>query len=86
MFRRALAGIDYTSPVCKINIAVDKIPNFLADPNTSEHMVAPMMTVTIIYMDMVMITRMIIKMMMITRIRMMMTGDASPPSNNPPQL
>ena len=49
MFRRALAGIDYTSPVCKINIAVDKIPNFLADPNTSEHMVAPMMTVTIIY-------------------------------------
>ena len=48
MFRRALAGIDYTSPVCKINIAVDKIPNFLADPNTSEHMVAPMMTVTII--------------------------------------
>ena len=49
MFRRALAGIDYTSPVCKINIAVDKIPNFLADPNTSEHMVAPMMTVTIIW-------------------------------------
>ena len=86
MFRRALAGIDYTSPVCKINIAVDKIPNFLADPNTSEHMVAPMMTVTIIYMDMVMITRMIIKMMMITRIRMMMTGDAAPPSNHPPQL
>ena len=84
MFRRALAGIDYTSPVCKINIAVDKIPNFLADPNTSEHMVAPMMTVTIIYiyMDMMMITR----MMMTTRIRMMMTGDAAPPSNHPPQL
>ena len=40
----------------------------------------------IIYMDMMMITRMIIKMMMITRIRMMMTGDAAPPSNHPPQL
>ena len=39
MFRRALAGIDYTSPVCKINIAVNKIPNFLADPNTTEQAV-----------------------------------------------
>ena len=39
MIRRALAGIDYTSPVCKINIAVNKIPNFLADPNTTEQAV-----------------------------------------------
>ena len=28
--------------MCKINIAVDKIPNFLADPNTSEHTVGLM--------------------------------------------
>ena len=34
-YRKALAGIDYTSPVCKINVAVNKIPNFLANPNTS---------------------------------------------------
>jgi len=40
-YRRALAGIDYTSPVCKINIAVNKIPNFLADPNTTEQAVMP---------------------------------------------
>ena len=41
MIRRALAGIDYTSPVCKINVALDKIPNFLADPNTSSDGVMP---------------------------------------------
>jgi phytoene dehydrogenase-like protein len=40
-YRRALAGIDYTSPVCKINIAVNKIPNFLADPNTTPDTVMP---------------------------------------------
>ena len=40
-YRRALAGIDYTSPVCKINIAVNKIPDFLADPNTPEGSVMP---------------------------------------------
>ena len=35
-YRRSLAGIDYTSPVCKINVAVNKLPNFLADPNTED--------------------------------------------------
>ena len=40
-YRRALAAIDYTSPVCKINIAVDAIPDFLADPNTSPGTVMP---------------------------------------------
>ena len=40
-YRKALAGIDYTSPVCKINVAVNKIPNFLANPNTSPGSVEP---------------------------------------------
>ena len=37
--------------MCKINIAVDKIPNFLADPNTSEHTVGLMMIMMIRYDD-----------------------------------
>ena len=40
-YRKALARIDYTSPVCKINVAVNKIPNFLANPNTSPYTVMP---------------------------------------------
>lgn len=40
-YRKALAGIDYTSPVCKINVAVDKIPNFLANPNSGPDTVMP---------------------------------------------
>ena len=40
-YRRALGGIDYTSPVCKINVAVDKIPNFLANPNIGTDTVMP---------------------------------------------
>jgi len=40
-FRRSLSTIDYTSPVCKINIAVNKIPNFLATPNTSADSIMP---------------------------------------------
>lgn len=32
---------NYESPVTKINVAVNKIPNFLADPNTSENSVMP---------------------------------------------
>ena len=40
-YRRSLAGIDYTSPVCKINVALDRIPNFLADPNSSSDGVMP---------------------------------------------
>ena len=35
-FRRAVAGVDYTSAVCKINLAVDKLPNFVADPNSGD--------------------------------------------------
>ncbi|XP_076016995.1 pyridine nucleotide-disulfide oxidoreductase domain-containing protein 2 [Genypterus blacodes] len=31
-FRKAIDQIDYTSPVTKINVAVDKLPNFLAAP------------------------------------------------------
>lgn len=33
-FLRAVRNIDYTSPVTKINVAVNKLPNFTADPNT----------------------------------------------------
>lgn len=40
-FRRSLSAIDYTSPVCKINVAVNRIPNFVADPNTSESSIMP---------------------------------------------
>jgi len=32
----AIDSIDYKSPVTKINVAVDKIPNFLAKPNKKE--------------------------------------------------
>ncbi|XP_053407080.1 pyridine nucleotide-disulfide oxidoreductase domain-containing protein 2-like isoform X2 [Mercenaria mercenaria] len=32
---------NYDSPVTKINVAVNKIPNFLADPNTTEDSVMP---------------------------------------------
>jgi len=35
-YRRSISSIDYTSPVCKINVALNKLPNFLADPNTSD--------------------------------------------------
>ncbi|XP_043240227.1 pyridine nucleotide-disulfide oxidoreductase domain-containing protein 2-like [Amphibalanus amphitrite] len=35
-YRAAVENIDYTSPVCKINVAVDRLPNFLADPNVSD--------------------------------------------------
>ncbi|XP_047668398.1 pyridine nucleotide-disulfide oxidoreductase domain-containing protein 2 [Tachysurus fulvidraco] len=34
-FIRAIDQIDYTSPVTKINVAMDKLPNFLAAPNTA---------------------------------------------------
>ena len=33
-FLRSVRNIDYTSPVTKINVAVNKLPNFKADPNT----------------------------------------------------
>ncbi|KAM9476416.1 pyridine nucleotide-disulfide oxidoreductase domain-containing protein 2 isoform 2-T2 [Clarias gariepinus] len=35
-FIKAIDRIDYTSPVTKINVAVDKLPNFLAAPNTAD--------------------------------------------------
>ncbi|KAF5910232.1 pyridine nucleotide-disulfide oxidoreductase domain-containing protein 2-like [Clarias magur] len=35
-FMKAIDQIDYTSPVTKINVAVDKLPNFLAAPNTAD--------------------------------------------------
>ncbi|XP_017579800.1 pyridine nucleotide-disulfide oxidoreductase domain-containing protein 2 [Pygocentrus nattereri] len=35
-FITAINQIDYTSPVTKINVAVDKLPNFLAAPNPAD--------------------------------------------------
>ncbi|XP_012936360.1 pyridine nucleotide-disulfide oxidoreductase domain-containing protein 2 [Aplysia californica] len=32
-----VSHLDYTSPVTKINVAVDRIPNFKADPNVKEN-------------------------------------------------
>ncbi|KAK7110479.1 pyridine nucleotide-disulfide oxidoreductase domain-containing protein 2-like [Littorina saxatilis] len=34
--RKAMEHVDYTSPVTKINVAVDRIPNFTADPNVRD--------------------------------------------------
>ncbi|KAL8609410.1 Pyridine nucleotide-disulfide oxidoreductase domain-containing protein 2 [Nucella lapillus] len=34
---KSLEQFDFTSPVTKINVAVDKIPNFLADPNVRDN-------------------------------------------------
>uniref|UniRef100_A0A3Q3K9S8 Pyridine nucleotide-disulfide oxidoreductase domain-containing protein 2 n=1 Tax=Monopterus albus TaxID=43700 RepID=A0A3Q3K9S8_MONAL len=39
-FIKAIHQIDYTSPVTKINVAVDKLPNFLASP-TPDHKPGP---------------------------------------------
>ncbi|KAH3892862.1 hypothetical protein DPMN_016995 [Dreissena polymorpha] len=36
-----LKQINYESPVTKINVAVNKIPNFKADPNSSSNVVMP---------------------------------------------
>lgn len=33
-FLRNVRNIDYTSPVTKLNVAVNQLPNFTADPNT----------------------------------------------------
>ncbi|MBN3326713.1 PYRD2 protein, partial [Atractosteus spatula] len=35
-FIKAISQIDYASPVTKINVAVDSLPNFLAAPNTPD--------------------------------------------------
>lgn len=40
-YLNSLQNIDYTSPVTKINVAVNKLPNFLADPNQKPNQVMP---------------------------------------------
>lgn len=40
-FVTQMQALDYESPVTKINVAVNKIPDFLADPNTSDNAVMP---------------------------------------------
>ena len=40
-YLKSIENIDYTSPVTKINVALDKLPNFLADPNKNENEVMP---------------------------------------------
>ena len=37
----SIKNIDYTSPVTKINVAVNKLPNFLANPNVKDNEVMP---------------------------------------------
>ena len=40
-YMNSVQNIDYTSPVTKINVALNKLPNFLADPNVKENEVMP---------------------------------------------
>ena len=40
-FRSSVQRIDYTSPVTKINVAVNKLPDFLADPNPGPNQALP---------------------------------------------
>ena len=40
-YLNSIQNIDYTSPVTKINIAVNKLPNFLANPNLKENEIMP---------------------------------------------
>ncbi|CAL4166047.1 unnamed protein product [Meganyctiphanes norvegica] len=40
-FERAVNAVDYTSPVCKINVALRSLPNFSADPTSSSGTVMP---------------------------------------------
>lgn len=42
-----VSSIDYKSPVTKINVAIDRLPNFTAIPNTGEGIVGPQHTCTI---------------------------------------
>ena len=37
----SIYNIDYTSPVTKINVAINKLPNFLANPNENVNEVMP---------------------------------------------
>nr|XP_045592213.1 pyridine nucleotide-disulfide oxidoreductase domain-containing protein 2-like isoform X2 [Procambarus clarkii] len=40
-FEAAVKSIDYSSPVCKINVALKSLPNFRANPNNSENTAMP---------------------------------------------
>ncbi|XP_065224722.1 pyridine nucleotide-disulfide oxidoreductase domain-containing protein 2-like [Planococcus citri] len=40
-YANSIAKIKYQSPVTKFNVALNKIPNFLCDPNTSENAIMP---------------------------------------------
>ena len=40
-FLTSIRSIDYKSPVTKINVAVNKLPNFIANPNSREGQVMP---------------------------------------------
>jgi phytoene dehydrogenase-like protein len=40
-YLNSIKNVDYTSPVTKINVAVNKLPNFLANPNVNENEVMP---------------------------------------------
>lgn len=40
-FEAAIKAVDYTSPVCKINVALKSLPNFKANPNIEENKVMP---------------------------------------------
>lgn len=40
-YETSLSQLDYTSPVCKINVALSELPNFLSDPSTSSSTAMP---------------------------------------------
>ncbi|XP_076058041.1 pyridine nucleotide-disulfide oxidoreductase domain-containing protein 2-like [Oratosquilla oratoria] len=40
-YKKAIQGFDYTSPVCKLNVALKSLPNFVANPNMVENGVMP---------------------------------------------
>ncbi|KAG0716905.1 Pyridine nucleotide-disulfide oxidoreductase domain-containing protein 2 [Chionoecetes opilio] len=40
-FEATIRGIDYSSPVCKINVALKSLPNFKADPSSTGSTVMP---------------------------------------------
>ncbi|XP_045129040.1 pyridine nucleotide-disulfide oxidoreductase domain-containing protein 2-like isoform X2 [Portunus trituberculatus] len=40
-FEASVRGIDYSSPVCKINVALKSLPNFKADPSSTSEAVMP---------------------------------------------
>jgi len=40
-FLKAVSQVDYTSPVTKINVAVNALPNFLANPGPPGQVIGP---------------------------------------------